>query len=73
MLLLGHLITHMAPRRRGGKSISGDRGDNAITKKTRERKEEKRDTFLDGCQHSRWRKCGSNCLKTEEEPHKLIV
>ena len=25
--------------------------------------------FLDGCQHSRQ----SNCLKTEEEPHKLIV
>jgi hypothetical protein len=33
MLLLGRLITHMALRRRGGKSISGDRGDNAITKK----------------------------------------
>jgi hypothetical protein len=35
MLLRGRLITHMAPRRRGGKSIfvSGDRGDNAITKK----------------------------------------
>ena len=33
MLLLGRLITRMAPRRRGGKSISGDRGDNAITKK----------------------------------------
>ena len=34
MLLLGRLNTHMAPRRRGGKSISisGDRGDNAITK-----------------------------------------
>ena len=27
--------------------------------------------FLDGCQHSRRRKSGSNCLKTEEEPHKL--
>ena len=29
--------------------------------------------YLDGCQHSRQRKGGSNCLKTEEEPHKLIV
>ena len=46
MLLLGHLITHMAPRRRGGKSISGDRGDNAITKKNeREKRKKKRDTF----------------------------
>ena len=43
MLLLGRLITHMAPRQRGGKSISvsGDRGDNAITKK---RKKEKKKT-----------------------------
>ena len=77
MLLLGCLITHMAPRRRGGKSIfvSGDRGDNAITKKRRRRRRKKNVTrfgFLDGCQHSRWRKSGSNCLKTEE-PHKLIV
>jgi uncharacterized membrane protein len=33
MLLLGRLITRIAPRRRGGKliSVSGDRGDNAIT------------------------------------------
>ena len=42
MLLLGHLITHMTPQRRGGKSISGDRGDNAITKKTREREKRRK-------------------------------
>ena len=67
----------MAPRRRGGKSISvsGDRGDNAITKE-RERQREKNMTrfgFLDVCQHSRRRKSSSNCLNTEEKPHKLIV
>ena len=28
---------------------------------------------LDGCQHSRRHKGGSNCFKAEEEPHKLIV
>ena len=69
MLLLCRLITHMAPRRRGGKSISvsSDRGDNAITKK---QKNVTHFRFLDGCQHSRRRKCGSTCLKTEEEPHK---
>jgi hypothetical protein len=41
-----------------------------------QRKKEKKVTrfgFLDGCQHSRWHKSGSNRLKTEEEPHKLIV
>ena len=75
MLLLGRLITHMAQRRRGGKSISvsGDRGDNAITKKRKRKKNVTRFGYLDGCQHSRQRKGGSNCLKTEEEPHKLIV
>ena len=72
MLLFSRLITHMAPRRRGGKSISGDRGDNTITK-IRKKKKVTRFGFLDGCQHSRWHKSGSNCLKTEEEPHKLIV
>jgi hypothetical protein len=45
--------------------------------KNEEEEEEKKKNvtrfgFLDGCQHSRWRKSGSNCLKTEE-PHKLIV
>jgi hypothetical protein len=45
MLLLGRLITRMSPRRRGGKSISGDRGDNAITKKMREKEKKKRETF----------------------------
>jgi hypothetical protein len=42
----------------------------------REREREKNVTrfgFLDSCQHSRQCKSGSNCLKTEEEPHKLIV
>jgi hypothetical protein len=75
MLLLGRLTTHMAQRRRAGKSISvsGDRGDNAITKKREREKNMTRFGFLDGCQHSRRRKSGSNCLKTEEEPHKLIV
>jgi hypothetical protein len=60
----------MAPLRRGGKSISvfGDRGDNAITKNEK-KKNVTRFRFLDGW----WRKSGSNCLKTEEEPHKLIV
>jgi hypothetical protein len=74
MLLLGRLITHMAQRRRGGKSISGscDRGDNAVTKKTK-KKNVTRFRFLDGCRHSRQCKSDSNCLKTEEEPHKLIV
>ena len=33
----------------------------------------KRKKNCDGCQHSRHRKSGSICLKTEEEPHKLIV
>ena len=57
MLLLGRLTTHMAPRRRAGKSISvsGDRGDNAITKKREREKNMTRFGFLDGCQHSRRR------------------
>ena len=69
------LLYKQTPRRRGGKSISvsSDGGDNAITKKRKQQKNVIRFGFLDGCQHSRWRKRGSSCLKTEEEPHKLIV
>jgi hypothetical protein len=44
-----------------------------LQKTKKERKNVIRFGFLDGCQHSLLRKCGSNCLKTEEEPHKLIV
>jgi hypothetical protein len=48
-----------------------------LQKNEREREREKKNVtrirFLEGYQHSRQRKSGSNCLKTEEEPHKLIV
>ena len=42
-------------------------------KRRKKKKDVTRFGFLDGCQHSRHRKSGSNCLKTEEESHKLIV
>ena len=63
------LLYKQTPRRRGGKSISFP-----VTEEIMQlQKNVIRFGFLDGCQHSRWRKRGSSCLKTEEEPHKLIV
>ena len=67
MLLLGRLITHMATWRRGGKSISvsGNRGDSAITKNKRKKKWHVSDFLTVGG--------SSNCLKSGEEPHKFFV
>lgn len=44
-----------------------------MIKQPKQQKNVTRFGFLDGCQHSWRRKSGSDCLQTEEGPHKLIV